>query len=165
MTEAMALVTIDFKQLFISIFIILVILKSLGTILEWLISKLGLETKFSRSNKEMIDKVSYHNTSIEELKKQDTLLEAKIDGLEAKIDKLTNSVTEVQIQSMRSEILDAAHRLSDTDFSEELYNNLFSIHARYEEILKANHLSNGQVDASFRYIEQRYQEQLQKGFK
>ena len=43
----------------------------------------------------MIDKVSYHNTSIEELKKQDTLLEAKIDGLEAKIDKLTNSVTEV----------------------------------------------------------------------
>ncbi len=69
MTEAMALVTIDFKQLFISIFIILVILKSLGTILEWLISKLGLETKFSRSNKEMIDKVSYHNTSIEELKK------------------------------------------------------------------------------------------------
>lgn len=164
MGETTALINIDFKQLFLSVFVIILAIKVLGTAFEWIVVKLGLETKFSRKHKEVLETVDEHKTSIEDLQKQDVLLEAKIDSLETKIDKLTTVVTEGQIQSMRSEILDAACRLGRMDYTEEQYNHLFEVHTRYEEILKANKLTNGQVSVSFKFIEQRYQEQLKKGF-
>lgn len=164
MSEANALISLDFKQVFLSIVIILLAVKVLGTALDWLIDKLGLETKYSLKKKELIKTVENHNSDIENLAKADKQIEEKVCSLEAKIDKLTDVVTEGRIQSMRSEILDAACRLSKMDFTEEQYKNLFSVYTRYEEILKENDLTNGQVDVSFKFIEQRYQEQLQKGF-
>lgn len=52
MNEILQLTAVDFPSLFISVFIILMGIKSIVSILEWLFDKLGLETKFMRKKRE-----------------------------------------------------------------------------------------------------------------
>ena len=46
------LMQVDFRSSFYSVLIILISLKSISTILEWIINKLGLETKWMRNRRE-----------------------------------------------------------------------------------------------------------------
>lgn len=52
MEQIKNLVELDFASLFVSVFIILIGIKSIVTIFEWVIEKLGLETKWMRKRRE-----------------------------------------------------------------------------------------------------------------
>ena len=52
MNEIIELTKIDFPSIFISVFIILVGIKAIVSLSEWIISKLGLETKWIRKKRE-----------------------------------------------------------------------------------------------------------------
>ena len=52
MEEIIKLTELDFSSLFVSVFIILIGLRAVVSAFEWIIEKLGIESKSSRSKKE-----------------------------------------------------------------------------------------------------------------
>ena len=52
MQDILGLINIDYTSLFISIITVLVGIKTVTTLFEWFISKLGLETKWMRTKRE-----------------------------------------------------------------------------------------------------------------
>lgn len=52
MTEMIELARLDFSSVFLSVFVILAGIKTSFSMLEWLVEKLGLETKWMRKKKE-----------------------------------------------------------------------------------------------------------------
>lgn len=52
MSEITALFEIDFMNIFISVFIILIGIKAIISIFEWIVDKLGLETKWMKKRRE-----------------------------------------------------------------------------------------------------------------
>lgn len=69
MNEILQLTAVDFPSLFISVFIILMGIKSIVSILEWLFDKLGLETKFMRKKREdheLLVKTSQNLSALQE---------------------------------------------------------------------------------------------------
>ena len=73
---------------------------------------------------------------------------------------------EKQIDDMRYEILNFASALtSGRDYNKEQFDHVLQIHEKYEQILKDNDMSNGQVLMSMEVINEIYKEKLKKGFK
>ena len=77
MSEIIELTNVDFSSIFISVFIILVGIKAIVSLFEWVINKLGLETKWMRKRREerelliqtsqnLVDLRNQHNHDVEE---------------------------------------------------------------------------------------------------
>ncbi len=77
MNEIIELTNVDFSSIFISVFIILIGVKAIVSLLEWVINKLGLETKWMRRKREehelllqtsqnLADLRNQHNHDVEE---------------------------------------------------------------------------------------------------
>lgn len=77
MNEIIELTNLDFSSIFISVFIILIGVKAIVSLLEWVINKLGLETKWMRRKREehelllqtsqnLADLRNQHNHDVEE---------------------------------------------------------------------------------------------------
>lgn len=74
MEEIKELMQIDFSSLFISVFIILLGIKSITNIFEWVIDKLGLETKWMRKKREehnLLIQTSQNLTALQEKHSED----------------------------------------------------------------------------------------------
>lgn len=77
MNEIIELTNVDFSSIFISVFIILIGVKAIVSLFEWVINKLGLETKWMRRKREehelllqtsqnLADLRNQHNHDVEE---------------------------------------------------------------------------------------------------
>jgi hypothetical protein len=77
MNEIIELTNVDFSSIFISVFIILISVKAIVSLFEWVINKLGLETKWMRRKREehelllqtsqnLADLRNQHNHDVEE---------------------------------------------------------------------------------------------------
>lgn len=91
-----ALFDIDFTYIFISVFIILIGIKTIISIFEWFIDKLGLETKYMRKRceeHELLIQTSQNLTSLQ--KKHDESVRQSIrhdEMIKSDISSLTNTV-------------------------------------------------------------------------
>lgn len=169
MDEILALTKIDFSSLFLSIFVILIGMKAMVSVGEWMISKLGLETKSIRSKREDHELLMKTSQNLSALQKQhDKDVEQSIahdNCISEKLEHLTRIFLEKQIDDMRYEILDFASALSiGRKYSKEQFDHVINIHTKYEKILEQNNLSNGQVTASMEVINELYKEKLKNGF-
>ena len=72
MEELKELMQIDFKSLFISMFIILAGIKSITAIFEWAIDKLGLETKWTKKRREEYNLLIQTSQNLSALQKKHT---------------------------------------------------------------------------------------------
>lgn len=70
MEQIKELMQIDFISLLYSVFIVLVGIKSVTAVFEWVINKLGLETKWMREQREEHDLLIRTSQNLTELKKQ-----------------------------------------------------------------------------------------------
>ena len=70
MEQIKELMQIDFISLLYSVFIVLVGIKSVTAVFEWVINKLGLETKWMRKQREEHDLLIRTSQNLTELKKQ-----------------------------------------------------------------------------------------------
>lgn len=69
MDEIRSLLGIDFKSFIISLFVILIAIKTISELVSWFIQKLGLETKASRKKREEHELVVNTAKELEELQK------------------------------------------------------------------------------------------------
>lgn len=150
MDEVNALQNINYWVIFTSLVVIVLAFKFVIELGGWFLNFLGVEFKWVRKKKE--NKEILYKTK------------ESLEGLTKRFDTLESLVIRKQIKDYRRDILEFCASLSSgKGYNREAYTNIFETYEDYEDILKANNMSNGQVETSMEYIRRKYQEDLDKG--
>lgn len=170
MSEITELTKIDFAYVFVAVFVILIGIKVIVSLFEWVIDKLGLETKWMRNKREehelliqtsqgLIELKEHHKEDIERSDRRD-------DEISANIKKLTEIFVDKQVNDYRWEIINLADRIScdKTHVSKECLKHAISTYNKYEKVLEENGLENGEVEISMELISDTYKQKLKEGF-
>lgn len=119
-----------------------------------------IDVHYSKDNIAMRDgwmkKVNDHIAESEERRrKQDELIKALGD----KLDQNNADTLSLLIENKRSAIIDFASKVIDEKYpvTREQFKRIFKIHKEYEEIIKNNDMTNGEVDIAFRIINESYE--------
>lgn len=169
MNEITALTEIDFYYVLISIFAILIGVKVMVTLLEWVIDKLGLETRWTRKRREehtLLTRTSQNLIALQEQHKMDIERSDKRDEeIVSDIKKLTRMFVEKEIDDMRWEINNFATNVSEGKHcNKDSFTHCIRIYEKYEKILRENGLENGEVEISMELINDAYKQKLKDGF-
>lgn len=128
MDELKEVMQIDFKTLFISVFIILTGIKSITTIFEWAIDKFGLETKWTKKRREehnLLIQTSQNLTALQEKHTEDVKQSIAHDNrikedLAIFMDDIKNTIAETQVEIKQF----AENRLHDREQSLQIQKDL-----------------------------------------
>lgn len=82
-----------------------------------------------------------------------------IKELDKKLDKNNQDTLSLLIDSKRNTIINFASCVIDENspVTREQFNRIFKLYEEYEEIIKANGLTNGEVDVAYRIIREAYE--------
>lgn len=169
MEEIYALTTINFYSLFVSIFIILVGIKAIVSLFEWVIHKLGLETKWMRQEREeheLLIQTSQNLASLQEKHEKDIeISDCRDEEIASDIKKLTQMFVDKEIDDMRWEINNFATKVSEGKHcNKDSFKHCIHMYEKYERILEDNGLENGEVEISMELINEAYKKKLKEGF-
>lgn len=162
------LLKINFVYILTSVVAILIGVKFLTSLFEWVIDKLGLETKWMRRKREEHDLLVKTSKNLSALQQQHTAdmqySNRRDDEINKDIQKLTNMFLDKEIDDWRWKILDFSSALSNgRKYNRESFDHIIKIYKKYEKVLKENKMENGLVDESMKFVMKKYQEYLDKG--
>lgn len=165
----MELTKIDFRSVFIAVFVILFGMKGMVSLFEWIVDKLGLETKEMRKRREEHDlliKTSLGLTALQEQHEKDVAYSDRRDEeISNDIKKLTNMFLDKEIDDMRWEINNFATKVSEgRPCNKDSFKHCIHMYEKYEKILEENGLENGEVEISMEIINDAYKKKLKEGF-
>lgn len=108
------------------------------------------------------DNIAKRNKWIEKVDEHLTDSCGKFDGVESKIEKNSVVITKLLINTERREIIDFALYVSDETkpVTREQFTRIFKLYDEYEEIIKENGLTNGEVDISYNIIKEAYEHHM-----
>lgn len=163
------LLNINFSYVLISVFVILIGIKAVVSIFEWVVDKLGLETKWMRKRREeheLLIQTSQNLTALQEKHKEDVERSDRRDEeIFADIKRLTNMFVDKEIDDMRWEINNFANKVSEgKPCNKDSFKHCIHMYEKYEKILEENGLENGEVEISMELINEAYKEKLKEGF-
>lgn len=163
------LININFSYVFISVFVILIGIKSIASILEWVIDKLGLETKWMRKRREEHDLLIQTSQNLIALQKQHKNdvehSDIRDEEIANDIKNLTRMFVDKEIDDIRWEINNFATIVSEgKPCNKDSFKHCIHIYEKYEKILKENGLENGEVEISMEIINDAYKQKLKDGF-
>lgn len=161
MDEIIKLTNIDFSSIFISVFIILFGTKTIVSLFEWIINKLGLETKWMRQKREeheLLLNTSNSLISLQEKHEEDMKRSDKHDEeMRNDIKKLTDLFVDKQINDYRWEIINLADKIANGNTaSKECLRHAIATYEKYEKIITEHGLVNGEVEISIEVIRDNY---------
>lgn len=101
------LLKIDFLYVFISVFVILIAIKAIVSIFEWVVDKLGLETRFLKqkreehelliqTSKDLSDLQKKHDESVKQSIKHDEMIKSDISYLTDTINGIVDTLSSMQ---------------------------------------------------------------------
>ena len=169
MSEIKALLQVDFPLVLSSILIIFTGFKGIVTLLEWITDKTGIEFKWLRKKREdhelliktaneLVDLKNQRNIDVEESIKHD-------EAIRNDLAELKDMFISREIDTMRLEIINFAIKISEgKPCNQDGYRHCLKIFTKYEELLKKNNLTNGEVTLSMDIINESYKEKLKNGF-
>lgn len=107
MNEIIEMTQINFSNLFISVFVILIGIKAIVSLFEWIIEKLGIETKMfrrKREDRELLIKTSdelsvlkdKHEESVKESIRHDKMIKEDISNLTDTVNGIVNTLADMQ---------------------------------------------------------------------
>lgn len=163
------LTKINYSSLLITTFTILVAMKSISTLLEWFIDKLGIETKWRREKREdhmLLIKTSNDLLDLQKRHLKDMELSAEHEKeLSKDIKKLTDMFIDKEINDMRWEINNFATKVYEgKPCNKDSFQHCIHTYEKYEKLLSENGLENGEVEISMEIINEAYKEKLKNGF-
>lgn len=169
MSEITELTKIDFVSVFTAVFIILMGLKAIISLLEWIFEKLGLETKWMRQKREeheLLIQTSQNLAVLQKQRQEDVENSDRRDEeISSDIKKLTRLFIDKEIDDMRWEINHFATKVSEgRPCNKDSYKHCIHIYEKYEKILEENGLENGEVEISMELINDSYKQKLKEGF-
>mgnify|MGYP007120090322 FL=1 len=135
------------------------------TLFDWLIKLLGLETRSMRQKREEHELLIATVQNLKELqKKQEEDVKQSIQRdkrIKDDIKNLSNMFVDLEIQDIRWNILNFCSDLSNgKNFSNEYYDYVFKLYDKYEKMLRENGLTNGLIEQSISYIQEKYHDSL-----
>lgn len=85
-----------------------------------------------------------------------------IKELSAKLDKNNQDTLSLLVDSKRSTIINFATVVIDekSPVTREQFNRIFKLYEEYEEIIRANDMTNGEVDIAYRIIKESYEKHM-----
>ncbi len=169
MNEVLELTRINFPSAFIAMFAILFALKAIASLFEWMIDRLGLETKWMRKRREeqeLLLQTSQKLSALQEKQKHDMEKSDRRDEeISSDIKKLTRMFVDKEIDDMRWEINNFATKVSEgKPCNKDSFQHCIHIYEKYEKILEDNGLENGEVNLSMELISDAYRQKLKNGF-
>lgn len=169
MDEIIKLTTLDFSTIFISVFIILIGIKTIVSLFEWVVEKLGLETKWMRKKHEdhdLLIKTAQNVLELQERHKYDMKESDKHDEeMRNDIKRLTDMFIDKEINDMRWEINNFATKVSEgKPCNKDSYKHCIHTYEKYEKLLEENGLENGEVEISMEIVNEVYKQKLKEGF-
>lgn len=167
MNEIFELTKIDFSQMFISAFAALVGIKAIVSLFEWVVDKLGLETKQMRKQREEHELLLNTSNSLITLQQKHEEDMKKSDEHDAEmrndIKKLTDLFVDKQINDYRWEIINLADKIAGgKTASKECLRHAIATYEKYEKIITEHGLVNGEVEISIEVIKECYQNRLKE---
>ena len=167
MNEIIELTNLDFSSIFISVFIILVGIKAVVSLFEWIINKLGLETKWMREKREEHKLLLNTSNSLISLQEKHEVDMKKSDEHDAEmrndIKNLTDLFVDKQINDYRWEIINLADKIANGNTtSKECLRHAIATYEKYEKIIAEHGLVNGEVEISIEVIKECYQNRLKE---
>lgn len=107
MEEIKELMSIDYKSLFLAVFIILAGTRTIFSIFEWIIDKLGIETKFMRNkhqehdlliktSQDLLELQEKHYESVKQSIKHDEMIKSDISSLTDIVNSIASTLSEMQ---------------------------------------------------------------------
>lgn len=159
------LTQINYGTLIIAICTILLAFKFMWTLFDWFIKLLGLETRSMRLKREEHELLIVTVQNLKELqKKQEEDVKQSIQHdkkIKDDIKNLSNMFVDLEIQDIRWNILNFCSDLSNgKNFSNEYYDYVFKLYDKYEKMLRENGLTNGLIEQSISYIQEKYHDSL-----
>ncbi len=169
MNEITELLRIDYLSLFPAAFAILAGTKAALSLLEWLVEKLGLETKWMRRRREeheLLIRTSRNLTALQAQHEHDMQKSDRRDAeISSDIKKLTRMFVDKEIDDMRWEINNFATKVSEgKPCNKDSFKHCIHIYEKYEQILSENGFENGEVEISMELINDAYMRKLREGF-
>lgn len=84
------------------------------------------------------------------------------EEINKKLDKHNDYIIMLIVENKRNIIIDFASRVTDESryFTREQFNRVFKVYHEYEEIIKENGLTNGEIDIAYRIITEAYEKNL-----
>lgn len=157
MTEIENLLSFDFAPWLMGLFIIILgidkIIFLFGKIKKTLRIKFGFE-----EDKETIE------DRITTLEKHDNWQYKEIIKISKGIENIESELLDNNLERKRKYILDFCSSLSNGQKqNKEAFNNVFKTYKKYEELLTAHKMENGQAEESMKFISEKYQEFLRSG--
>lgn len=163
------LAKINYVYVLASVFATLIGVKAIVSLFEWVVDKLGLETKWMKRKREEHDLLIKTSKNLSALQQQHTSdmqynSNKRDDEINRDIQKLTAMFLDKEIDDWRWKILDFSSALSnDRKYNRESFDHVIKIYGKYEKILEDNKMENGLVEESMKFIRKKYQEYLDRG--
>ena len=159
------LTELDYKTLIIGITVVAGSFKIVCNFFSWFVSYLGFETKKMRQKREDHELLiaTAKNLELLQSKQNEDVRQSIVHDKRIKddIQKLSKMFIDLEIQDIRWNILSFCSDLSNgKQFSSEYYDYVFKLYDKYEKMLKENDLTNGLVEQSISYIQEKYHESL-----
>lgn len=157
MTEIENLLSFDFAPWLMGLFIIILgidkIIFLFGKIKKTLRIKFGFE-----EDKETIE------DRIAVLEKHDNWQYREITKMSKGIENIETELLDNNLERKRKYILDFCSSLSNGQKqNREAFNNVFKTYKKYEDLLSAHNMENGQAEESMKFISEKYQDFLRNG--
>lgn len=98
------------------------------------------------------------------LEKHDNWQYREITKMSKGIENIETELLDNNLERKRKYILDFCSSLSNGQKqNREAFNNVFKTYKKYEELLSAHNMENGQAEESMKFISEKYQEFLRNG--
>lgn len=148
------LAKIDYVLAIMSIFAILFGIKEIIEIVSYFKNKLRIKTGFDQ------DRETFENR-ISTLERHDNWQYKEITKMSKGIENIESELLDNNLERKRKYILDFCSSLSNGQKqNKEAFNNVFKTYKKYEDLLSAHNMENGQAEESMKFISEKYQEYL-----
>lgn len=163
------LTNVNFSYVFVCVFVILIAIKTIVSLFEWIVNKLGLETRHMRKQREeheLLIQTSQNLIALQEKHEKDVERSDRRDEeISNDIKNLTQLFVDKEIDDMRWEINNFATEVSDgKPCNKDSFKHCIYVYGKYEKILEDNGMENGEVEISMEIINDAYKQKLKEGF-
>lgn len=107
--------------------------------------------------------IKKRNDWMEHINAKEAIYDDEIGKLSKLLDKVNQTVVDIQIDNKRSQIIDFASIASDDDIpvTREQFNRILKMYDDYERIIKENNMTNGEIEIAHSIIVKAYKRHME----
>lgn len=157
MDEIKALMNLDFPTVILGVFITILGIDKIIFLFRKIKKTLRIKFGFEEDKETTEDRITV-------LEKHDNWQYREITKMSKGIENIETELLDNNLERKRKYILDFCSSLSNGQKqNKEAFNNVFKTYKKYEDLLSAHNMENGQAEESMKFISEKYQEFLRNG--